>query len=48
MGRYGPASPAQTVSGTDNAKKHDFEMVTMPITPNGKDGIDGDSMAHRR
>ena len=47
LGRYGPASPAQTMSGARNGKSHDFEMVQMPATP-GARADDDDSMAHRR
>jgi hypothetical protein len=40
------------MSGARNSKSHDFEMVSMPATPNATKGgakeFDVDSMAHRR
>ena len=39
------------MNGARNTKSHDFELVSMPITPTAQGGakeIDLDSMAHRR
>ena len=40
------------MSGARNSKSHDFEMVSMPATPNAQGGgvkdFDVDSMANRR